>query len=408
MEPSASAPAAPADDRRGSGPSDGGAVTLAGLDADPYPLYRELRDAGVVWVEALQRWMVTRYADVEQVETAREQFSADETGSNLTRVIGHQMLRSDGDAHKRLRAAAQDPLRPGAAQERTPAFQRIADELVDAFAERGGGDLVRLFAAPFAARCLTAVLGLPDASAADVEFWSRSIMQGSSNYADDPEIWATARRATDQIDRSVDAALAGDGPPPGSILAAMAASDGAGRPLERAELCSNVKVMIGGGFNEPRDAVSSGLLGLLTHRDQRELVLADPSLWPKVAEETVRWIAPIGVAPREVRRGMRLGGTDLEPGARVMVNFAAANRDERAWERPDDFDITRPKRRHVAYGVGHHFCLGVWIARAQIGAVALPTLLRRLPGLRLDTERPPEVRGWVFRGPVHLHARWDA
>jgi cytochrome P450 len=108
-----------------------------------------------------------------------------------------------------------------------------------------------------------------------------------------------------------------------------------------------------------------------------------------------------------VRGGRHLSGADLARGARVLVNFASANRDEREWSRPDDFDVLRPKRRNVAYGVGHHYCLGVWMARALLGTVALPTLFARLPGLRLDEERPAEVRGWVFRGPVHLHARWD-
>ncbi len=398
----------PTTDRHGSGPSDGGAITLAALDADPYPIYRELRDEGVVWVEALSRWMVTRWDDVAAVETRREDFSSNETQSNLTRIVGHQMLRSDGAAHKRLRAAAQDALRPKAIEQRVETFRRIARELIDELAPLGEGDLVRLFAAPFAARCLTHVLGLPHASLADIEFWSQSIMAGSSNYADDPDVWATARTATDQIDAAVDAALAGGGPEPGSILHAMATSDGGGRPLNRGELRANVKVMIGGGFNEPRDALASGLLGLLGHRDQLDAVLADPALWPRVAEETVRWISPIGVAPREVRRARHLSSADLGPGARVLVNFASANRDERAWTRPDEFDVTRSKRRNVAYGVGHHYCLGVWMARAQLAAVALPMLSDRLPGLQLDEQRPAAVRGWVFRGPVHLHARWDA
>jgi cytochrome P450 len=406
MHPSSAS--ADATERHGEGPSDAGAITLTALDADPYPLYRTLRDEGVVWVEALGRWMVSRWSDVELVETAREDFSATETDSNLTRVIGHQMLRSDGAAHKRLRAAAQDPLRPRAVEERTHVFQRIADELLDEIVERGEGDLVRQFAAPFAARCLTQVLGLPTVTGEEVEFWSQSIMAGASNYGDDPDVWATAKRAMDQVEAAIDAVLDGDGPEPGSILHAMATSDGQGRPLERAELYANVKVMIGGGFNEPRDAVSTGLLGLLGQRDQLDLVLRDPSLWPRVGEEAVRWIAPIGVAPREVRQRRHLSGADLEPGARVLVNFASANRDERAWERPDAFDISRPKRRNVAFGVGHHYCLGVWMARAQLSTVAMPTLFRRLPGLRLDDDRPVDVRGWVFRGPVTLHARWDA
>jgi cytochrome P450 len=394
-------------DRHGTGPDDGGRVTIADLNANPYPIYRTLRDQGVVWIEALGRWMVTRWDDVAQVETAREDFSANETNSNLTRVIGHQMLRSDGAAHKRLRAAAQDPLRPAAIEERTASFQRIANELLDEIAEHGEGDLVAAFAAPFAARCLAEIIGLTDVTAGDVEAWSQAIMAGSSNYADDRDVWAIADAAMAQIDRAIDRALEGGGAA-GSIIAAMASSDGAGRPLTLEEIRANVKVIIGGGFNEPRDAIGTALWGLLTHPEQLAAVSADPGLWAPVVEEALRWVAPIGVAPREVLRPLRLGETDLEPGARVMVNFASANRDERHWDRPDEFDISRPKTRNVAFGLGHHFCLGVWMSRSQVGTVALPTLLRRLGGLRLDLDRPPSVRGWVFRGPVDLWAKWNA
>jgi cytochrome P450 len=394
-------------DRHGTGPDDGGRITIAELNVNPYPTYGALRDEGVVWIEALGRWMVTRWDDVIGVETAREDYSANETNSNLTRVIGHQMLRSDGAAHKRLRAAAQDPLRPAAIEERSASFQRIADALVDEVAERGAGDLVAAFAAPFAALCLAEIIGLTDATAADVEAWSQAIMAGSSNYADDREVWAFADAAMGEIDRAIDAALE-DGGPPGSIIQAMASSDGAGRPLTLEEIRANVKVIIGGGFNEPRDAIGTALLGLLTHPEQLAAVTADAALWGPVVEEALRWVAPIGVVPREVLRPLRIADTDLEPGARVMVNFASANRDERHWERPDEFDIARPKTRNVGFGMGHHFCLGVWMSRTQVGAIALPTLLRRLPGLRLDLDRPPSVRGWVFRGPVDLWARWDA
>jgi cytochrome P450 len=392
-------------ERHGTGPDDGGRIAIADLNVDPYPIYRELRGRGVVWIEALGRWMVTRWDDVTAVETAREDFSANETGSNLTRIIGQQMLRSDGAAHKRLRAAAQDPLRPAAIEARADAFGRIAEALLDGLVERGEGDLIAGFAAPFAALCLADVIGLADVTAREIEAWSQAIMAGSSNYADDRDVWALASAAMAEIDRAIDRALEHGGPP-GSIIHAMAASDGAGRPLTLEEIRANVKVIIGGGFNEPRDAIGTALWGLLTHPEQLAAVRADAGLWSAVVEEALRWVAPIGVAPREVLRPLRLGGTALEPGARVMVNFASANRDERHWERPDEFDISRPKTRNVAFGMGHHFCLGVWMSRTQVGAVALPSLLRRLSDLRLDLDRPPAIRGWVFRGPVELWAKW--
>lgn len=392
--------------RNGAGPTDGGRISLESLFLDPYPHYRELRDAGVVWVEALERWMVTRWDDVGAVEVAKDAFSATEPGSLLTKTIGHQMLREDGAAHKRLRSAAAAPLQRPALEAREPALRALADELIDGFAERRSVDLVAEFAVPFAARCLIEVLGVVDATAADVARWSTAIMNGAGNYADDPAVWDESLATVAEIDDVVDAALAGGGPPPGSIIAAMAGDEGQGRPLTREEIRANTKVMVGGGYNEPRDAVGTAVLYLLTHPEQLADVVADPSLWPRVVEESVRMVAPIGVVPRVAKRPIRLAGTELAAGARLLVNFAAANRDERHWDRPDDFDIHRPKGRNVAFGVGHHFCLGVWMARLQVGGVALPALFERLPGLELDLDRPPRVRGWVFRGPTELWVRW--
>ncbi len=392
------------------GPDDGGDLTLAELEADPYPSYRRLRESGVVWVEAAKRWFVTRWDDVAQVETTPGVFTAREENSLQTRVMGLTMLRSDGDAHRRLRRAAQDPLRPNAVEERWRVdFQRIADELVDDFVGDGEGDLFERFAAPFAARSLGVVLGLTDTSDERLMFWSQALMDGTSNYGDDVDTWKRSERAAAEIDAAVDQALKDPRPTlDGSVIQALAARYDDVPPLSPEEIHANVKLIIGGGLNEPRDGLAIALWGLLTHHDQAALAIADPSLWPRAAEEAFRWVSPLAMFPRQVAQPVRLADTDLYPGARLGLIVASANRDERQWQNPDAFDITRPKRRNVAFGVGHHFCLGVWMARSEIGEVALPTLFRRLPNLRFNLDRPPRMQGWVFRGPLSLHARWDA
>jgi cytochrome P450 len=395
--------------KHGAGPDDAGAVRLADLDRNPYPTYRALRESGVVWVQALDRWVVTRWADVVAVETGSA-FTAMETGSLQTRVMGRTMLRSDGAAHKRLRRAAQDPLRPAVVEEHWgPLFQAIADELIDGFAARGHADLMGDFAGPFTARCLAAILGITGADDDQLQFWSQALMDGTGNYGDDPDIWARSERAAREIDAAVDTAVArvADTPDP-SIISAMVHHDGGGTPLDLDEIRANVKLLIGGGLNEPRDGIGLGAWALLANPEQFALLDREPARWALATEEILRWGSPLAVFGRQVAEPVELGGARLEPGARLSIVVAAANRDPDHFDRPDVFDITRPKSRNAAFGVGHHFCLGVWMARNQIGAVALPTLRRRLPGLRLDLDHPPEVRGWVFRGPIRLHAVWDA
>jgi cytochrome P450 len=332
-----------------------------------------------------------------------------EEASLQTRVMGRTMLRTDGAAHRRLRRAAQTALSPQTIERHwLPEFRTIANELIDGFADRGAADLMSAFCGPFAARCLGRVLGFTDASDRDLQFWSQALMDATANYADDPDVWAAGELAASQVDAATDAAIARvRATPDHSVISAMVHAGGDGHPLTRDEILANTKLMIGGGLNEPRDGLGFAIWALLTHPEARALALGEPAGWQTVTEEALRWMSPLAMFPRQVAKPVRLADTTLEPGARLGLLVAAANRDERHWEDPDRFDVRRPKQRSVAFGVGHHFCLGVWMSRHQIGSVALPTLFRRLPGLRLDLDRPAELRGWVFRGPIHLQELWD-
>lgn len=130
----------------------GKGVTLGELDSNPYPVYRKLQDTGtVVWVEAVKRWMVTRWDDVIHVDTNDEVFRAKETDLLQTRVIGRTMTRSDGEAHQRLRKAAEEPLRPKTVQRRWhEMLSDVANDLIDGLVDRGECEIMGEFAGPFA------------------------------------------------------------------------------------------------------------------------------------------------------------------------------------------------------------------------------------------------------------------
>jgi cytochrome P450 len=115
----------------------------------------------------------------------------------------------------------------------------------------------------------------------------------------------------------------------------------------------------------------------------------------------------VGTSTRQVTRPAKLAGTELRPGALVAAVVASANRDERRWADPARFDIHRRQGAHLAFAVGAHHCVGAWLARAET-RTAFRVLLERLPRLRLNEERPIELRGWEFRRPMHMHVRWDA
>ena len=391
-------------------------LDLAELRDDPYPAYAELRrTAPLAWVPSVGRHLLTRYEDIVHAEKLPEVFSSREEGSLLLRTVGPNLLREDDPEHRRLRAAAEPPTRPRQVRDLwAGTFERNAHELLDRIAGRGEGDLIADFAEPLAAANLAVVLGLRNASADDISDWSRSMMAANGNYADDPDIWLRAERATRAIEDAVaEMAEAARREPDGSVISSMVH---AAEPVEVTEIQSNIKVIIGGGVNEPRDVFGVGAQALLQRPDVLARVVADPGLWKRVFEETARWISPIGMYPRQLTQDYEIAGVALPAGSRVALVIASGNRDESVFERADEFDIDRPHRPHLAFGGGPHFCMGAWVARHEVSALAWPLVFSRLKGLRL-VERPKasdsgsgagRLEGWVFRGLTSLHVTWQA
>src|SRR5699024_2684628 len=156
-----------------------------------------------------------------------------------------------------------------------------------------------------------------------------------------------------------------------------------------------------------RDALGVATWALLTHPEQRQAVMADPALWPTVFEETIRWVAPIGMYSRQTTQDVELTGVHLPAGARLGICLLSANRDETVWDRPQDFDIHRAVKPHLAFGKGVHVCLGAWVARSEVADIGLPLLFNTLEGLEIDPAQEATIAGWVFRGMTSLPVTWS-
>ncbi len=386
----------------------GETIRLEDLDADPYPHYRQLRDEEpCAWVPAANRWLVTRWDDVLEVEKNPETFAAGEHPSLMTRALGLTMLRLDGDAHRRIRRAVEGPLKPNVARDVwAPRFRETAAALLDELAPKGSMEFVSEFADAYHARCLRDLLGL-DAADEDLVRWARDLVAGIGNYADDPQVWQRVERSSAEVDAAIETTLASGEVPENTVLAGMLAARGTADELSIDEIRANVKLFLTGGLNEPRDATALLLFALLAHPEQLAAVRADTGLMRVAVEESLRWVSPIGMYPRQTTRPTTLAGVDLPEGAKLGVVVASANRDERHWDDPDRFDVQRPRSKHVAFSSGPHFCVGAWIAREEIGGCALPLVLERLPGIRLAGDDAALIRGWVFRGPQRLRIEWD-
>lgn len=292
----ASIPAAPVDET----------ITIAQLTRDPYSVYARLRrEAPVLRVKALGRTLLTRAADTKAVKDNPAVFSANDPNTPMQRAFrAHTLMRKDGEEHAAERGAMA-PAFSGRSitQCWTPIYTKIAEDYV---ARLPRGETVELFhglAGPFAARCLTHLLGIPEASDDDMQRWSQILIDGAGNFGWAPELFAECDRANDEMDALFRAAAARYRETPDqSALSVMVNAE---NPIPESQIHSNIKIAIGGGINEPRDALLTILYGLLSNPDQCAAAKRD-GLWTEAFEEGVRWVAPIQVSSRVAKEDIGL------------------------------------------------------------------------------------------------------
>ena len=382
-------------------------LSIDELVRDPYPMWERLRaEAPVAFVPALNRFLVTRYDDIVELEKTPEVFSSREDGSLLTRVVGPNLLREDGDAHQRIRHAAEPPTRPRQVRDTWgEIFAANCSRVLDDLEPRGHADLIADFAEPLVEMNLAALLGIGEVPPSLMGSWSTRMMAGNGNYADDPDVWRNAEAATSEIAEYVGVAVDRvRDQPDGTIISAMVHAP---EPLALPEVQNNIKVIIGGGINEPRHVFGTGAWKVLTDPALRARLVQEPTLWRKVFEESARWLSPIGLYPRQVLSDYEVAGVTLSAGAHVALVVGSGNRDATVIEHADVFDIDRAPAPHLAFGGGPHFCMGAWVARHEVSALAWPGAFDRLQGLRLAEGFEPEIRGYVFRGLTSLLVEWD-
>jgi len=385
-----------------AGVADG--ITLAQLEVDPYPAYARLRrEAPVCWVPAANVWFVTRWDDCVEVGRDIERFRGARTQPTLDRVFGTPNVRTAaGEVHAELRRAIDPQLRPRAVREYIEELARpLAQECLAAMRAAGRAEVMSSYFEPVSVRALGDVLGLREIDALTLRRWFHGLNDGISNYGRDPDRFAAADRVTAEIEKAVDPILERlRREPDESILGQMTATP-------RELILPSLKVILLGGMQEPGHAAGTTLLGLLSRPDQLVRVVADAALVPDAINEGLRWIAPIGAVGRETTRETRVGGVDLPAGTTAHMILASANRDEARFEDPDTFDLDRRRVAggHMSFGHGEHFCSGHFFAR-QLERIMLEELLT-LPGLALDPDVEPLVRGWAFRAPKRLGVTWS-
>jgi cytochrome P450 len=377
-------------------------ITLRQLHADPYPIYKRLRQhAPVLRVKALNRTLLTKAADTRFVKDTPEIFSSDDPNTPMERAFrAKTLMRKDGQAHLSSRQAMMPAFAPRVIKEDwLPKYRDIATRYVDRLPR---GEIIDLFsglAGPYAAAGLGHLLGIQSATDEELQRWSQRLIDGAGNFGwlDGP--FEKSDQANDEMDRLIGqhADLLREAPD-NSALSVMVNAE---NPIPYEQIVSNIKIAIGGGINEPRDAMLTTVAGLLANPDQRRQVQENGD-WTQAFEEAIRWVAPIQVSARRVLEDTEIRGFILPKGDVVMTSQASACRDEDIYGDGEGFDVYRPKAPHQAFGNGPHFCMGTHVARKAVGEILLPILFDRFPKLLLPRAEDVVWHGFAFRGPTVL------
>jgi cytochrome P450 len=380
-------------------------IDLKAFWHDPYPALAKLRrEAPIAFVPQLGSTLFTKRDDIFVYEKRIDVFSSHQPEGLMNRLMGHNMMRKDGDAHMAERRVIFPSISPRTVKDHwTAQFQAHADRILEELKPGEVVDFCRDFALPFSAECLKSITGLTNMRFQDMNAWSQGMIDGVANYIGDAAVEARCHEATAGIDAAIDERIPElRGKEDYSLLGVMLAS---GMPMDSVR--ANIKLAISGGQNEPRDAVAGCVWALLSHPEQLALALAGKVPWLNVFEEYARWISPIGMSPRRIAKPFAIGDIALAPEDRIFFMFGSANRDEAHFDHAEEFDVTRDASKSIAFGAGPHFCAGAWASRAMVADVALPTIFARLRGLRLREGEPVRIGGWAFRGLLNLPVSWD-
>jgi len=387
------------------------------VQRDPFGYYRQLRqDAPVSLMPGTGFYVLTRYEDLRAVLRDTETFSSTldleelsgERARRLAALFNERLAekgwahvptlhQSDPPEHTRYRRLLSKVFSPGRVRQLVPGLELVCDRLIDSFAGRGRCEFVSEFAFPLPGIVISEQLGLEPGQIDTFRHWADAMLAPAQGLLTDEDtaigyadIEAEAQHYLAEVFHARRARPADD-----LISALVAASDEEQRPLSMHELQNLLHQLITGGYITTADAITSAMWLLVRNPEQMRRVRADPSLIKALAEESLRMLAPVQGLFRKATRDTVIRGVPIPAGSILHVRYGAANRDEEAFARPDEFDVTREHvTRHMSFGQGPHACVGAPLARQEM-VTAFERLLGRLDGIGLDGE-PGYREGLLF------------
>ena len=372
---------------------------------DPYPVYRRLRtEKPAVCIKGIlgPTHLVTRYDHVLAGLKDGKTFSARGNARGIGLVMGRTILEMEGAEHLRHRKIVTPFFSPRALRERV---EKIVVEkvhgLIDTFARDGEADLVSQFTFTFPLRVVAEIIGIPIRDFEQFHRWGLDLI----SISDDPERGFHAANLIVEYLKPIMAERRRE--PREDLLSALTHAEVDGERLSEEEVLSFLRLLLPAGAETTYRLSGSTIFAVLTHPHVHEELRANPQRVDAIIEETLRWESPVQYTSREATVEVDFDGSKVPEGGLIMFAVGSANRDERHWERPDEFVLGRPNLGdHLAFGFGEHYCAGSFLGRLE-ARVAVNTLFERLPNLRLAPGESPGMVGLAFRSPDRLPVRFD-
>ena len=399
-------------------------LTAPSFFENPYPTYALMREqAPVVRSEAWGGWVLTRYADVVATLRDHRRFSnkgrvdhmlahvpedARAEAGTLEAHFAANLAHADPPDHTRMRALLNRAFTPRQMEKMVPRVQAVVDALLDRVDARGDGrmDLIADLSFPLPATIIAEMIGAPGDDSMQFQDWANGVNQlfSSVGRATAGQV-ATAQQHVEGI-RAYTLQLAHrrrDEPQDDLMTMLMEAVNQGTLSLD--ELVSTVVTLFIAGHETTTYTLANGVLALLRHPTQLDLLRAHPDLMESAVEEIWRYDTPVQRGWKLATEDAEIDGHCIRAGELVLPMPGAANHDPAQFPEPARFDVTRTDNRHVAFGYGIHFCIGAPLARVEV-PVALASLLRRYPDLHLATEALEWRHDVAMRGPVRLELRY--
>lgn len=380
--------------------------------ADPYPLYRRLRERDPIHRSIFaNQVVVSRFADVDRILRDHRNFGNDfskvtsSEGSIATRKkLTPSMLAQDPPDHTRLRALVNRAFTPRQVARMEEYIRATAHTLLDKVGEAREFDLMKAFAVPLPTIVIARMIGVPERDLERFKVWSDDLARALEPFLS-PEEEEKVHRAARQFAEYFTAIIEQRRREPrDDLVSRLVEAEDAGDKLTAEETRVMLRLLLAAGNETTTNLIGNGVRALLRHPDQLALLRERPELIPSAVEELLRYDPPVQLDMRVALRDLELGGLAVSEGTMITLLIGSANHDPERFPEPDKLDITRSGQPNISFGRGIHHCLGAPLARLE-GRVALEVLLERIPRLRFGT-RPPKYRpSIVLRGLEHLDVR---